>query len=192
MSAAKGCSVTITKGEFERFYDEVLGRDWYIEDWNGDDEDYENAGDTEVLVIGHLALVWQGEGKPEPTDWITRRQLDRMDDGLALLRTWLARQHTRMISFDVPADKLEELVAFALGLGASTADGRGERNQAQGGGGGGVPLESTAEKVAAASVKLLLPYARLSSRSRPAGWDEWKTAFDAWSGEKTPGMGSDR
>ncbi len=57
-------AVTLTKGEFNRFWDEVLGNAWFIDEWDANDDTFHdrdvNAA-INILAAG-LAVSACGDG----------------------------------------------------------------------------------------------------------------------------------
>lgn len=111
-------ALTLTKRDFDLFWDEVLGKDWYIDEWltdQGDDIDVLAPGET--FTIKEICLAWQGEGLPEPTKWISRRQLGDGLNFFALFEAWKTGQPTVTVSFTVDADRADEVIAAVAKLG---------------------------------------------------------------------------
>lgn len=108
--------VTLSKGEFDKFWDEVLGRNWCIEDWDVDGDLYENAQDDTILTISTLSLAWELRNEPEPNEYMTPARLRSLDH-LPVLRAWLKHQAMRQVSAWIPADSVPEFEAFLKRVG---------------------------------------------------------------------------
>jgi hypothetical protein len=97
--------VKCTNEEFNRFWDEVLGHDWYDD---GDDVDFEDP--TALIVLEHSCPRWQGEGdRPEPKGIITQRDIDHdcIMNVTSLFTRWRNAQMTTtfVVTFNVPNDE---------------------------------------------------------------------------------------
>ncbi len=109
-------AITLTKGEFNQFWDAVLGDAWYIEEWDADDEAVEHGPDSTMLTLTVLDRGWQGSSDPATNEWLTRRDLET-NDTLPVLRRWLARQEMRQVSAFIPASAVGEFEAFLARVG---------------------------------------------------------------------------
>lgn len=122
-------AVHTTKGEFDRFWDDVLGDDWYIHEWDVDDTHWgSDVPDALPLTISLLDIDWQGRGDPKPTSWITAVDIADGDRGvpgglgLVLLQRWLAvnaRDSVRYV-VTVPSDRVAAFVEWVDANGAHT------------------------------------------------------------------------
>jgi hypothetical protein len=110
----------ISKIEFDRFWEAVLGSDWYVDEGPCPEDGDEP---TDLYAIDEVVLGWQGPGDPEPTQYIKAKDLE---DGArstlsmeVIYLRWIKAQKTRtlVVTFDVPKDALEELTAKILALG---------------------------------------------------------------------------
>jgi hypothetical protein len=103
----------ITQDEFNRFWDEVLGNDWY-----DDGETDLDAPDDALVDLEVIDPRWQGSASPEPKGLIKARDID-MERGFlavtvtALFKRWRkAQTNTTVIaSFDVPNDQVDAMLA---------------------------------------------------------------------------------
>ena len=99
----------VSHEEFDRFWDEVLGADWYLEE--GDDD----TGSA-LVEISDMAIAWQGRGKPEPNGILNARDLAdgarSVLSAVAIFKRWKKQQTTTTIvaSFDVPNDQVAALL----------------------------------------------------------------------------------
>lgn len=112
--------VTLTKDAFDRFWDEALGKDWYIQEWDIDDVDFDRASTHTPFTVGYLSLGWQGGDKdPEPTKYLTNRDLESYVDGMVILNRWMKDQTATTVVADVPLDKLDEVIAAITNAGGT-------------------------------------------------------------------------
>lgn len=109
--------VVITKKEFDKFWDEVLGNDWYIEEWNVGDDEYEHAKPNDTLTITEMTLGWQNWNRdPEPNGYMTAARL-KSGSHLAALRAWINQQEMRHVSAYIPSERVAEFNDFVRQLG---------------------------------------------------------------------------
>ncbi|MDG4792060.1 hypothetical protein O7626_40300 [Micromonospora sp. WMMD1102] len=111
--------VTITRDEFNRFWDEVLGNDWCIEETDIPDQ-WWDGDDSEPITIEYLTLEWQvmGPREPSPTTWITARDLrDGSPNFFTLLKRWRGEQTTVTVVVEVPREREADLLAAVKELG---------------------------------------------------------------------------
>ena len=115
-----GRFVKVPLEEFDRFWDDVLGDDWYIEDY---DLGYE---DGEFADISAFEIQWQGSGEPSANDYIKEREIDVRGRTVllsvsptALFRRWRKAQVTTTIVavFEAPKDEAAALVEQIKALG---------------------------------------------------------------------------
>lgn len=122
--------IAITKAEFDAFYDQVLGDDWYIEEWNVDFDVYEHAQPDTVLRIDLFWLAWLGSaGHPTPTTWITSEDLDRHLDIRWLadaLDRWRRGQKTSTVAVEIPTSHLPEFRQLVAAAGGQIIGGQAE------------------------------------------------------------------
>ena len=112
--------VTLTKSEFDKFWDDALGKDWYIYEWDVDDEDFDRAAPHTPFTVGYLSLGWQGGDKdPEPTAYLTNSDLQTYVEGMNVLHRWKNAQTATTVVADVPLDKLEEVLAAITAAGGT-------------------------------------------------------------------------
>lgn len=64
--------INIPLYEFNLFWDEVFGDDWYI-----DDSYFSEAGHE--VTIGHETIVWQGHGSPTSSECIYESELPNLN-----------------------------------------------------------------------------------------------------------------
>lgn len=111
-------ALRMTRAEFDRFWDDVLGDNWYIDESNLDDAlDVDDP--AYVLDIEYLSLGWQGSGLASATEWISRRDLDNGVRFETLVRRWRAKQTMKVAAVEVPADRLADLAAAVRALGGT-------------------------------------------------------------------------
>jgi hypothetical protein len=109
--------VVISKKQFDEFWDEVLGSNWYIEEWNVDDDEYEHADSNYMLTITTLSLGWQSfREEPEPNGYMTAARI-KSGSHLAALRSWLDRQEMIHVSAYIPKESLAEFYEFLKRVG---------------------------------------------------------------------------
>lgn len=111
-------TISITKGCFDRFWDEAIGENWCIDEWDVNDERFLSAGAHEAFRIGTCFLQWQGEGDPKPSEWITQADIDGGVDGLRILKRWQQGQASTVVAFELPNEALGDVVAYAKERGA--------------------------------------------------------------------------
>lgn len=109
-------SVTLTKGEFDAFWAEVLGQAWFIDEWDADDDAIERSGSDYTFTLTILDRAWQGSSDPQTNDYLTSRDLDSRDT-LPVLRRWLAGQKMRHVSGWIPQGAVEEFEQFLARVG---------------------------------------------------------------------------
>ncbi|GGL16198.1 hypothetical protein GCM10012284_58530 [Mangrovihabitans endophyticus] len=110
--------LTLTKADFEAFWEEVLTDDWAIDDWSTDRGDaIDDLAPGDVFTIKTISLFWQGNTVPEPTPWISARQLDNGPDFIQMFRAWAKARSQVTMSFTVPADRIGEIAAAVTALG---------------------------------------------------------------------------
>ena len=111
-------SITISKAQFDQFWDEVFGNDFYIEEWNIDGEDFDRLAAEEQIEIEYLSWGWQGQRGVHPTasEHLTVSDLNSQD-AMKPLRRWLDNQTMRQFSVWVPTDKASEFDAFVARIG---------------------------------------------------------------------------
>lgn len=106
--------------EFDRFWADVLGDDWYVED---DDAGYE---DGELVDLLAFQIEWQGSGEPSANDYIKEREIEVRGRTVflnvsptALFRRWRKAQATTTIVavFEVPKDEAAALLEQIKALG---------------------------------------------------------------------------
>lgn len=109
--------VTMTYAEFDRFWNEVLGDSWCLEDddlpdtfWEGDDPHR-----TGTITSGFI--YWQADGKPEPTDWYTQRQIDQGLSFFSLVHRWRQQQTVTTAVAEIPKDRTADWLAFVASIG---------------------------------------------------------------------------
>jgi hypothetical protein len=104
----------IAREEYDRFWDQAFGKDWYIEE--GEDD-----GESLLVEIGDMCAVWQGDGDPKPRGVLTARDLtDDVAIGVSkMYKRWKKAQTTTTVvaSFDAPNDATEALLAQIKALG---------------------------------------------------------------------------
>lgn len=106
----------VAQEEFDRFWDEVLGDDWY-NDGDGDGETPDG-----LVSLDEIVPRWQGSGRPEPKALIKERDIDRLGflavSTAALFKRWRKAQTTTVVmaTFEVPhegkAALLEQIKAL--------------------------------------------------------------------------------
>lgn len=109
-------TVTITYEEFDRFWGEVLGDDWYIDECDAPESWIEGTDSGASAAISALELGWQG-GEPKPTEWITRRDLARGPNFFTLLKRWRAKQKVTYLTVQVPTQRREEFLKMVAEFG---------------------------------------------------------------------------
>ena len=119
--------ITTTRGEFDRFWDETLGDDWYIDDWDVPEDEWhipDMPADT-AFTFTFLGLGWQGTKDPTPTPWITARDLAGEIDVVSLFRRWRAASDPTVAHFHVkvPAEHVAAFQAFTKSIDATVTGG---------------------------------------------------------------------
>lgn len=107
----------VAREEFERFWDEVLGSDWY------DDQDSDDVDDDDDMVdLSGVCPRWQGAGYAEPKGLLAEK--DIRGEWLAcsftaLYKRWKRAQTTTILraSFEVPNEEAPDLIAKIKALG---------------------------------------------------------------------------
>jgi len=105
--------------EFNDFWNEILGDDWYI-----GDEDYDEDEHEGVVLIGEFIVAYQGKGNAERPKHVNKSEMDTrvITTGLlTLFERWRkAKTHTDVVAyFSVPHEKLSELKKEIGRLGGS-------------------------------------------------------------------------
>lgn len=95
----------VTTVEFNKFWDETLGRDWYDD---GDEVDYEDL--TALVTVEYTCPRWQGQtALPEPKGIIKQRDIDGdcITNVVSLFKRWRKSQTTSafVVKFDVPNEE---------------------------------------------------------------------------------------
>lgn len=114
----KSKKLKITKREFETFWDEVLGKDWYIEEGECPEDDDD---DDDVFDLSDLAIQWQGDGS-EPKLHGALKTLKGIEPCMAfapLFRKWeQAQTHVQIVAtFVVPKDQADAVRKQIVSLG---------------------------------------------------------------------------
>jgi len=99
-----------TKTEFDAFWTEVLGTDWYLEDPSFDDQE-------PSFVLDDSCITYQGDGKPKtPPPFVKVKELPELgahlEVGVAtLFKRWHTAQTTTifLMEFTVPNEEVEGL-----------------------------------------------------------------------------------
>lgn len=107
-----------TKSEFDTFWNEVLGRDWYLDDPSFDDEE-------PTFVLDDSAIRYQGPGRgpSKPPPFVKAKEMDTngyLDVGVAtLFKRWHEAQTTVTIAaeFKVPKERADAVRQAILDLG---------------------------------------------------------------------------
>lgn len=103
----------ISTEEFNKFWDEVLGSDWYVEEGEYDE-------DGPVTHVGDVTVGWQGKGDPKPGPFFSEEEFDkggvfcRLEVSLlTLFKRWKKGQTTAtvVVKFEVPHEELETLLS---------------------------------------------------------------------------------
>jgi hypothetical protein len=110
---------TITRDEFDRFWNEVLSDDWYIDETDIPDQWWDSNDKSDPITVELLTLGWQGTGprEPQPTTWITARDMRDGLDFFTLLERWRAGQSTVTVAVEVPREREADLLAAIKELG---------------------------------------------------------------------------
>jgi len=109
-----------TKTEFDAFWAEVLGTDWYLEDPSFDDQE-------PSFVLDDSCIAYQGSGKPEtPPPFVKAKELEERGAHLGigvvtLFKRWHAAQTetTFLMEFTVPNEKADDLRKTLTDLGGT-------------------------------------------------------------------------
>jgi hypothetical protein len=111
-----------TPGEFERFFNDVLGDDWAIDEWETDQPGNEitHLSQGDPFTIKSISVCWNTVGRtPTPTRWISASQISNGLSVERLLREWRRRKQIVTLSFDVPADQVAAVVAAVVAAGGT-------------------------------------------------------------------------
>lgn len=108
--------ITLTKGEFDAFWSEVLGPSWFIDDWDANDDALNQASAEFTITITVLDRGWQGSGDPQFNEYLTARDLETTDT-LPVLRRWLAGRAMRHVSAWIPQAAVAEFEQFLSRVG---------------------------------------------------------------------------
>lgn len=113
----------ISKIEFNKFWNEILGDDWYV-----DDDDFEFDDELDEVVLEDVVLAYQGNKDIKLPKYAKRPELDerfgRLTTGLkTLFRRWRKSQThvTFIMHFTVEKDKENELREKLEALGGKIA-----------------------------------------------------------------------
>lgn len=117
----------INKKEFDKFWDETLGDDWYID---GDAIDDDGNQDLEIVINNDYLVAWQGSGRLKKSSLPKHVKPSEYDDMtlsgvltiglLTLFKRWKKSQsHTTFYAiFTVKKDGEAELREVLKSLGA--------------------------------------------------------------------------
>lgn len=105
----------VTQEEFDRFWDEVLGHDWYNDH---DDDECDGESPDGTVNLDEIVIRWQGLERPTPKGLIKERDIDDRLGFLAvstaaLFKRWRKAQTTTVVmaTFEVPHEGKAALLA---------------------------------------------------------------------------------
>lgn len=124
----------VSKEEFNKFWNEILGKDWYIDDDDVFDVDFVDDQDPEVLLSNDGVIAWQGHGRLNKSSlpkYVKSSEYDTIKFSgfltiglLTLFKRWKKNQsHTTFCAyFTVKKDEEDELREALKCLGARFSD----------------------------------------------------------------------
>jgi hypothetical protein len=114
-------TVTMTRTEFDQFWDEVLGDIWCMEDDGVPDEVWESKdpGILMTFVDDGLFLYLQGTCDPKPTAWYTDRDLREGLNFFALVDRWRAKRQVVSLVAEIPPSVMPEVLALIERVGGT-------------------------------------------------------------------------
>lgn len=106
----------VTTEEFNKFWDEVLGKDWYTDEG-------EIVEDEPLVELSDMVLAWQGTGAPEPNGILKARDL--LDgprtylSATTIFKRWKKAQSTTVVlaTFEVPNENKDALLEQIKAMG---------------------------------------------------------------------------